>query len=338
MPDDYLWNRSGTPDPEIERLEQVMGRLRSSRPAPDWSAVPKVRTMPVPRFWSAKSWQAAIAASIILFLAAAWLVTRPVRTGWTVASLEGAPQVESSPVQDTGRLAVGEWLTTDSSSRARIDIADIGEVEVEPNSRLRLVRAHASDHRLALARGTLHAMIWAPPRRFSVETPSAVAVDLGCSYTLTVDSAGTTTLHVTMGWVGFAQEGRESWVPAGAECVMRRDSAPGTPYFVDSSQAFRAALTQFDSTHDSASLDAVLSAAGAHDALTLWHLLPKLHGPDQTRVFDRLAALVPPPAGVTPEGIAQNNQPMLDKWWDELGLGDSSFWRIWKGPSPFEKR
>ena len=336
MPDDYLWDRSGSPDREIERLEEVMGRLRSNRPAPDWSAVPKVRAMPPRPFW--RPWQAAIAASVILILGASWLVTRPLRTGWKVASLAGAPQVESSPVQDTGRLAVGEWLTTDARSRARIDVGDIGEVEVEPNSRLRLLRAHASDHRLALARGTLHAMIWAPPRLFSVETPSAVAVDLGCSYTLSVDNAGTTTLHVTMGWVGFAQDGHESWVPAGAECVMRCGSAPGTPYFVDATEAFRAALARFDSTHDPASLDAVLSAAVPRDAMTLWHLLPKLRGADQTRVFDRLAALVPPPSDVTRAGISQNNQPMLDKWWDELGLGDSSFWRIWKGPSPFNRQ
>jgi hypothetical protein len=30
--DDYLWNRTGRPDPEVERLEQVLGTLRSARP------------------------------------------------------------------------------------------------------------------------------------------------------------------------------------------------------------------------------------------------------------------------------------------------------------------
>ena len=30
MPDDYLWDRSGPPDPEIERLERLLGRFRGS--------------------------------------------------------------------------------------------------------------------------------------------------------------------------------------------------------------------------------------------------------------------------------------------------------------------
>lgn len=33
MNEDYLWDKSGEPDPEIERLEQTLGRLRYKRPA-----------------------------------------------------------------------------------------------------------------------------------------------------------------------------------------------------------------------------------------------------------------------------------------------------------------
>lgn len=32
MSDDYLWDKSGTPDPEIEQLEQLLGDLRYRRP------------------------------------------------------------------------------------------------------------------------------------------------------------------------------------------------------------------------------------------------------------------------------------------------------------------
>ena len=36
----------------------------------------------------------------------------------------------------------------------------------------------------------MSARIWAPPRLFYVNTPSAVAEDLGCAYTLEVDDLG----------------------------------------------------------------------------------------------------------------------------------------------------
>jgi len=34
MSDDYLWDGSGRPDPDIEKLEHVLGSLRYDRPAP----------------------------------------------------------------------------------------------------------------------------------------------------------------------------------------------------------------------------------------------------------------------------------------------------------------
>ena len=37
MKDDYLWDPSSAPDPEVERLERMLGRLRSNAPAPDLS-------------------------------------------------------------------------------------------------------------------------------------------------------------------------------------------------------------------------------------------------------------------------------------------------------------
>ena len=337
MSGDYLWDRSGEPDPEIQQLEEVLGGLRSKRPAPDWSRQQKVRQIPGrgTRFQET-GWRAVIAASVALVICASWLVMRPVRTGWQVARMEGAPLLGKSRIKGSGQLSVGEWLETDGGSRARISVSDIGQVDLEPNSRLRLVRARSTGHRLALVRGEMQAMIWAPPRMFSVETPAAIAVDLGCRYSLKVDDAGITTLHVTLGWVGFEQNGHESWVPAEAECVTRPGKQAGTPYFVDGSETFRAALAKFDLDRDEAALDSVLAHARNRDALTLWHLLPRVQGADRVRVYDRLAQLAPPPDSVTREAVLAADKQALDLWWDQLGLGESSFWRMWKGPSPFQ--
>ena len=39
---------------------------------------------------------------------------------------------------------------------------------------------------------------------------------------------------------------------------------------------------------------------------------------------------VPPPPGVTREGIRAGRREMLDAWWDALGLGTAAWWRTWK--------
>lgn len=238
---------------------------------------------------------------------------------WEVARLEGAPKVGAEQLAGSGHLAVGEWLETDSSSRARINVANIGQVEIEPNSRVKLVETNANAHRLAMERGRMEATISAPPRLFMVDTPSGVAVDLGCAYTLEVDDAGGSVLHVTAGWVALASEGRESIVPAGAICETEPGNRLGTPYFDDASPRFRRALKRLD-FHDGGArdLNIILAEAREYDTLTLWHLLSRVEGAERERVYDRMAALVTPPDGVTREGVLRLDKGMLDLWQKDL--------------------
>lgn len=334
MRDDYLWDGSGEPDPEVERLEFVLGKLRLHRPAPEWPR--RVAQFPLPWLGAGIPLPAAVAAMLLL-AAGVWVSTRgprpipesvPPGSAWDITSLEGRPM---------GRLRVGESLETDAASRAKMNVGAIGEMEIEPNTLVRLLAARPKENRVALDRGSIAVQIWAPPRLFFVNTPSAVAVDLGCAYTLEVDAAGGSLLRTTMGWVGFEWNGRESFVPAGAACATQPGLGPGTPYFEDSSEAFRAVLARFDfsgETGRAAALSAVLTQARPRDALTLWHILSRVPDAERGRVYDRLAELVPAPAGVTRQGVQGLNRHMLDLWWDALGLGEASWWRRWKGPYP----
>jgi hypothetical protein len=262
---------------------------------------------------------ACVAVLLALLLGAVWFLVRPSGAAWDVAALAGAPSIEDAPVRGRASLGVGEWLETDSASRARIRVANIGQVEIDPNSRVRLVETRLTEHRLELARGQMSATIWAPPRLFFVNTPSAVAVDYGCAYTLSVDDTGASLLHVTNGWVALELNGRASMVPAGAACATRPRTGPGTPRFEDASQTFRDALTRVDFEGGGASaLDQMLSEARPKDTLTLWHLLPRVDERERGRVFDRINALAPLPDGVTREGILRLDQTMLDAWRDSL--------------------
>ncbi len=223
---------------------------------------------PPPRFGFFHGWRrfavATAAACFVLLAGAAWFYFAPPRAGWEVARLSGVPLIDSERVDSKGRLAVGEWLETDDKSSAQIKVANIGHVEVDPNTRLRLVETRVTEHRLELQRGRLHARIWAPPRLFFVNTPSAVAADLGCAYTLEVDDRGGSRLHVTSGWVALEAGARDSIVPAGAACVTRPGTGPGTPYFEDAPAPLVAALSKLDFDHGgAAALDVVLAEARA---------------------------------------------------------------------------
>jgi hypothetical protein len=256
---------------------------------------------------------------------------------WTVARLEGRPTIGSTALAGTGRIGVGQMLLTDASSRARVDVSTIGQVTVDPNSRMRLVATRDGHHRLALDRGTLHASITAPPGQFIVDTPSARATDLGCAYTLHVDEDGTGIISVTAGWVAFERDGLESFVPAGASCRTHPKRGPGTPRYDNESQAYRDAVDDFDEAdgdparrHDA--LQRVLQYGGHGDAVTLWHLIPRVDPADRAAVVDALADQAAMPPGVTRDAVMRADKAALDLWWDALGLGDTAWWRAWRRP------
>ncbi|HET6273692.1 MAG TPA: hypothetical protein VFG32_11965 [Bacteroidota bacterium] len=236
--------------------------------------------------------------------------------------MDGFPHIGSEPFTGRANLDVGEWLETDASSRARVEVGMIGEVDVEPNTRLRLVGAAITDHRISLERGTIHATIWAPPRLFFVETPSALVIDLGCAYTLRVDEAGISLLEVTAGFVALKWEGRQSIVPAGAACRTTPEVGPGTPFDLSASEHFQEALARFDCAHNASdALIAVLSEARREDAVTLWHLLTRTDEKDRSQVYDRLALLAPPPPNVDKAGVLGGDSEMLNRWAKEIGIG-----------------
>jgi hypothetical protein len=268
-------------------------------------------------------WQFAAAFSLLIGAALLWYSTRPQPPSWEVTRLNGSPSVGSKPVAETGRIAVGEWLQTDASSRARISIGEIGTLEVEPNSRIRLIAAKPNEHRLALARGEISAVVSAPPRLFFVDTPASTAVDLGCAYKMKTDESGAGLLTVTAGWVALEWKGRESLVPAGASCRTKSaagsGAGPGTPYFSDASEALQKALAAFDfEKGGSEAVRVVLGQARVRDTLTLWHLLSRVDPEERVRIFDRMVDLTPLPQGVSRERVLDLDKDTLQLWRQEL--------------------
>lgn len=69
MNDDYLWDRSGEPDPEIERLERVLGKYRY-QPGPLSPALTSQFS------WHRKPWVrlAAVAAAVLIAVGGLWVL------------------------------------------------------------------------------------------------------------------------------------------------------------------------------------------------------------------------------------------------------------------------
>jgi hypothetical protein len=380
--DDYLWDRSGAPDPEIEGLERALAPLRGSdRPrralelawvpadaAPNGApvasvggSVPAAAVAPVPRDVVASAprvrrrWMLVSGLAVAGAAGAAAVRVRGERKpvpapsahapplageapgGWGLTLVTGRPHVDGRPLDGQARqaqLAIGQTLETDASSRARLEVPGVGYVQIDPRTRVRLLGTGAKAHRLSLAGGVLHATIFAPPGTFFIETPAGVAIDLGCVYSVEVGPEGDGLITVQVGWVGFQQGGRESFIPQGAFCAIRMRNGPGTPCFLDSSAGFRNALTTFDTSgaprDQVRALRTLLAEARARDAVTLWHLLERAPPEARSRVLARLQALVPAAAAVATTRVLAGERKALEELWDRLDLGPIALWRQWR--------
>jgi ferric-dicitrate binding protein FerR (iron transport regulator) len=325
--DDYLWDRSGKPDPEIEHLESLLGRYahRSESSAAS-GAESGAGAPPAPR--RRYRIPLAIAASLVLLIALAAFAARfRWRPGaaWPIVSVTGAPTINGQAITPDTRLGIGDELRTDARSTAVVEIARVGELAVAPNSTVTLMQTRGGRHRVRLDRGHVSARVWAPPFTFSVHTPAGLASDIGCAFELRYDG-GAGEVRVTSGWVDFDGEDRSSLIPAGALAELRGEN-PGTPYYVDATPAFRAAIRAYD--HGQGAIGPVIAEARPRDAMSLIHLLERAPRDERAPLYDALARAVPPPPGVTREGVLARDLEMLDDWRRSMGLGGVKRWWVY---------
>jgi hypothetical protein len=330
MSDEYLFDKKGPPDPEVEKFEKLLAPYRmKAETASGAASADATETLKAaaPRRWNrVRLATVGMLAAAGVVAALLWSAARPGRaTKFELASVDGDVRIEQGLLASSAPAdpAVGDPLRLRSrvvcgaGASARVRVGDLGFVTLEEQTRVRIEHSAPSDteatrdgaFQLYLERGTVSASIFAAPRVFGIGTPSGIAVDLGCVYRTTVDDAGHTTLSVVLGKVSFESEGRKVHVPSGASCRAVPGRGPGTPVWDDASAEYKAAVEKVDGAKSVAPGDAalalVLTQARARDSLTLWNLLDHPDADVRAKTFDRLAELVPPPAGLARTAVAQ---------------------------------
>lgn len=313
---DYLWDRSGAIDGEVERLEMLLAPYRmEERPLEIRTRAAEPEKAQIWRFAFAMAACAVTALALLLYDT----YNNPPSNGWQFVAEDG--QAHGRELR-SGLLRVGESIQTTTGERVTIRVASIGEVELRDQSQVKLVENREGRQRLAMEFGTLHARIYAPPAVFVVDTPAARAIDLGCEYTLNVDRTGAGHLSVDLGWVQLEYSGEQSLVPRG----MVAEIAPGgliTPaYHPDATTSFKKALIvwstddQLTSQQRSDLLRQVLNEARHQDSLTIVNLFRRANSDNErAMIFDRLNQLVPAPAGINRDDVIADKHNALNPWW-----------------------
>jgi len=337
---DYLWDRSGSVDPEVTRLEYLL----SGQAHADVPRRARVLTKPLPRM-RRRRWRVALAAAAMLAVCAlgmrAWFQQRlhwDVGEPWQVLAQQGDVRIDGRS-QQARVLSLHGTLETGTNAMTRLGAAGIGEVAVGAGSRVRLLETRTGRHRVQLEQGSLWARVWAPPGQFGVGVAGTDVIDLGCEFLLKVDADGIGSLSVLSGWVQVDNLRREVLVPQGTRVRVNGDGAAGTPQAFSASPAFAAALEAIDARNGAVDANGeevhrLIAESQQQDAISLLVLLRDYPELAEGPMFERLAILLPTPVA-TRDAWRGDRMAVLNAWWDALPYPRvKRWWTQWPDALP----
>ncbi|MFG0331119.1 MAG: FecR domain-containing protein [Phycisphaerales bacterium] len=306
---DHLWSGEGVPDHATGEIMESLRACRLSTTEPP-EALLRGET-PASYRRNRVITIASLAAAVAVVSGVFW--SMGAGGGLRISPLEGRPMVDGAALRSASTIDVGEGVVTDAQSRARIDIDEYGYLDVQPGTRLGLVD-RTTERRFRLSRGAIEVAVTAPPRLLVVETPNAVAVDLGCAYTLEVTEDNGGLLAVQSGWVAIETAVRTSFIPGGARCVIEPTRGPGLPVFDDATPKFRELAQSYDETANPELIAGLLDAARPRDTLTLWHLVSRVDGGVRPQVVDQIIDYAGLPRDIRIESILALEESALEQW------------------------
>lgn len=238
---------------------------------------------------------------------------------WKVSSLAGSPLIGNIAMGALDSVKEGQWISTNDTSRAQIQIADLGIITIEPNSKVIVVKNAEGNNRIFVEYGTIDADMNPHQKSFFVEMPSAVAKDQGGNFTLTIDSVGDGMVFVKDGKIAVESLNKEAIVPAGNIVMTKKDIGVGTPFNQNSSREFKQAIFKFDFGNcEESCVNTILNNAKFTDAITLANLIPSVENKYKGEVYAKLANFVPPPRQIAKDSLPFMNEAEIDTWVDKI--------------------
>lgn len=240
-------------------------------------------------------------------------------TYWKVSNIKGNSLIGDVAMSNIDSIKEGQYIMTNDSSRAELVIANMGRVIIEPNSKIIFVKGADGNNRISVEYGTIEANMKTDSKTFFVEMPSAVAMDMGGDYKLTIDSTGDGLVYVKSGKVEVQSDNRGAIVPAGNLVMTKRDLGVGTPFNENSSARFKNALMNIDfGKCGGTCLNTLLNNAKQTDAVTLVSLISRVESQYKDEVYAKVANFVSPPKRIHSDSLPYFDEEKMNEWIDKI--------------------
>jgi len=226
---------------------------------------------------------------------------------WQVEKIKGNPTLSDKPLSSVDSIKEGEWIITDDSSEAVIKIEGIGDIYIEPKSKIKIMKNEQGENNVYLEYGTINTNLTKPSGNnipFEVETVNGIVRDTkGGSYTFTMNDKGEGMIFVKDGIVNVVSNGREvnvvsngreSVIPSGKVCIVQAVNGPGVPFGFNTSPQFKNAIMYYDeNSGDLNAINNVIANSTSQDLVSLINLMPRVSPEVQNVIYSRVQSIAP---------------------------------------------
>lgn len=246
----------------------------------------------------AKNWYWFASAAVILLIVSVTLISYSSKnvfsveemSNWKLISLKGGAFVNGVK---SDKVNIGDWIQTDSVSSVVLKIANVGDVSIEPNTKVRFIQSDGNISRIEVLYGTVNAST-SQADKFILQASNMKVQDKGGSYSFKVDDKGNGVIYVNNGIANVESGNKSAIVTDGKFCFYKPEYGIGVPFRKDASREFQNALFNYDFNNGGIqSVYYAVANAAPEDYTSLMNLIPRVDDKTRYLVLNKLGRLVP---------------------------------------------
>lgn len=255
--------------------------------------------------------------SFAVFVAVVIYLITSSSTSWNVSAVTGTTKIGDDIVKGAAGFAPGDAMETFGESYARIEVPDIGTIDVNPFTVLTNVD---KKNTLEIKKGSITANFQNSKNIFHFIIPSANVSDfnLNSSYSITVSDEGISEISVSAGWVDVESDNAEVIIPKYYKVEVSKGKGCGIPFHFSADQEFIDLINELAFRSRETILSQIVKRASLKDAVTLWNIFSRVDHEYRKLVYKKLNELVPHPENIEEEKFLQLDEESMLKWLQEI--------------------